>query len=118
MKKDRDLILPPFVVGSVPELVRDGATITIECVEPPTRKGSTWTGNWRVFAMQDGIKYVLVAQRTILPRDHKSANAILSFAESVGLRTPALPMDAGKFAAFTEKDFDFSKATVASETKP
>lgn len=95
--------------------MREGAEIHVTCVNSPSVEDPKAKRLWRIYAQVDDHTKVLVSTRSGEPKDHKSADVLLNFADMVGIIHWNIPRNKGEVEKLTLKDFDFSKATLASE---
>ena len=80
------------------ELVEQGYTTEIVCVDDPQYTGVYFTGKWNIRAVSpDGeSEMVLVTQRrTKQPRDIKTINGVISLLLNLGYDGVNLPMQTG-----------------------
>lgn len=82
------------------ELVQKGATVELVARRPAYRKAGVWYGLWIVRAVDPvrGTEQILVSARdNIRFREFKTANGLISFFESLGFTSVAIPfVDGGR----------------------
>lgn len=87
------------------ELLGLGHHAVVVCSKEPARKVNVWYGLWHILCVSpDGrTERILVSSRRDAdgadrPRPFKTANGLLSFLHSLGLRTLTVPMEPGSRA--------------------
>ena len=89
---------PVIVSDQVKEVVAEGGSVIVECLETVSKKGTAVVGQWgfQVVAPDRKTRRLLVLKLTIQPEVTRTALGVISKLMSWGLPTAALPTTEGQ----------------------
>lgn len=89
---------PVIVSDQVKEVVAEGGSVIVQCLETVSKKGTAVVGQWgfHVVAPDRKTRRLLVLKLTIQPEVTRTALGVMSKLMSWGLPTVALPTTEGQ----------------------
>lgn len=89
---------PVIVTDEVKEVVTEGGSVIVECLETVSKKGTAVVGQWGFYVVTPDTKTrrLLVLKLTIQPEITRTALGVMSKLMSWGLPTVALPTQEGQ----------------------
>lgn len=93
----RSVTAPVIVEENLKQVLVSGqGGLRVVCVEEPTRRGSSWNGNWHVYAVsEEGERWVLMTYR-LAQRTFRSLAGISSLIIDLGLPRLMVPHHEGE----------------------